>query len=429
MKMLSVLGAIAVLLCSFSLAQSGGAQNAGWGKVFIPASNLERPSDIGVRAHTYLRVFAPSSTSLSIGGAALSPAVGPPFLGFGFETPESLACVYKLVSTLVTGCNPNTATTVPTGGSRLIAIVDAFHNPRAATDLATFSAQFGLPAPTSTNFKVVFASGTMPATDPSGGWELEESLDVQWVHAMAPNAKIVLVEAASNSFANLFAAIDKATALVKAAGGGEVSNSWGGSEFSTETSFDFHFLTSGVVNFFSTGDSAGVQYPSASPDVVAVGGTTTNRGGSSSFNFIRETAWEDGGTGRSRFEPRPSYQSAISTIVGSHRGVPDVAADANPNTGVWVRDTNTLNGQPGGWFIVGGTSASAPIWAGIVNAAAHFATSANSELTTIYSALGATSGKFNDINYGYCGFYDGNFAATGWDFCSGVGSPSTKTGK
>ena len=424
---LTVLGAIAVL-CSLPFVRTASAQNPGWGKVFIPASNLERAVDIGVRAHTYLRVLAPSSTSLSVGPNALSPAVGPPFSGYAFETPESLACVYKLVSTLVTGCNPNSAKTVPSGGSRLIAIVDAFDNPKAASDLATFSAQFGLPAPTSTNFKVVYASGAKPPMDPSGGWELEESLDVQWAHAMAPNAHIVLVEAKSNSLTDLMAAVDKATSLVKAAGGGQVSNSWGGSEFSGETSFDFHFLTSGVVHFFSSGDSAGVQWPSAAPDVVAVGGTTTNRSNVTG-NFLRETAWEDGGTGISKYESRPSYQSSISTIVGSHRGVPDVAADANPNTGVWVLDNNTLNGQAGGWFIVGGTSVSAPVWAGIVNAAGHFATSANSELTTIYSALGATAGKFNDINYGYCGFYDGNFAATGWDFCSGVGSPSTKTGK
>jgi kumamolisin len=422
------LALIAIAVCSLAFVHTALAQNPGRSRVFVPASNAERVGDVGVRAHTYLRVLAPSGTSLSFGAAAMSPAVGPPFFGFGFETPESLACVYKLVSTLVTGCNPNTATAVPTGGSKLIAIVDAYDNPKATTDLATFSAQFGLPAPTSTNFKVVYATGSKPNVDPSGGWELEESLDVQWAHAMAPNANIVLVEAKSQNNSDLFIAIDKATSLVKAAGGGEVSSSWGGSEFSTETSLDFHFLTSGVVYFFSSGDSAGVQYPSASPDVVAVGGTTTNRSNVTG-NFLKETAWEDGGTGISRFEPRPGYQSSIATIVGSHRGVPDVAAVANPNTGVWVLDTNTLNGQPGGWFIVGGTSAAAPIWTGIVNSAGHFATSANSELTTIYSALGATGGKFNDINYGYCGFYDGNFAAAGWDFCSGVGSPSTKTGK
>src|SRR4029077_9028018 len=259
MKSLFAIATIAVL-CPLTFSQTVSAPNPGRGKVFTPASNMDRAVDIGRRFHTYLRVTAASESSLSFGANAINPAVGPPFSGTAFETPESLACVYKLVTTLATGCNPNTATTVPTGGSKLIAIVDAFHNPRAALDLATFSTQFGLPAPTSTNFKVVFASGTMPATDPSGGWELEESLDVEWAHAMAPHANIVLVEAKSASGTDLFAAVDKAAALVKAAGGGQVSNSWGGSEFSGETSFDFHFLTSGVVPFFSSGDSAGVQY-------------------------------------------------------------------------------------------------------------------------------------------------------------------------
>src|SRR5208282_5507288 len=117
----------------------------------------------------------------------------------------------------VTGCNPNTVATNPSGGAKMIAIVDAYDAPNAARDLAAFSTQFGLPA---ANFQTVYASGAKPAWDP--GWEFEESLDVQWAHAMAPGAKIVLVEAASNSFSDLMKAEDVASAMVNAAGGGEV---------------------------------------------------------------------------------------------------------------------------------------------------------------------------------------------------------------
>ena len=131
------------------------------------------------------------------------------------------------------------ATLNPSGGSRVIAIVDAFDDPNAATDLAMFSTQFGLPA---ANFSKVFASGVKPPQDPTGGWELEASLDIEWAHAMAPTARIILVEAASNSLSNLLAAETVAANLVAAGGGCEVYNSWGGGEFSGENSLDSKFI-------------------------------------------------------------------------------------------------------------------------------------------------------------------------------------------
>jgi kumamolisin len=135
--------------------------------------------------------------------------------------------VYHLVSTIVAGCNPNTVTENPSGGSKLIAIVDAYDDPDAMSDLNTFSSQFGLSSVTSTTFKVVFAAGTRPAQDPTGGWEGEESLDIEMAHAMAPGADIVLVEAASNSDVDLFTAVSVAGTLVASAGGGEVLMDWG----------------------------------------------------------------------------------------------------------------------------------------------------------------------------------------------------------
>lgn len=135
------------------------------------------------------------------------------------------------------GCDPNKVKTVSTRGSKVVAIVDAFHDSSALADLQLYSTQFGLPAP---NLQVVFATGVQPPVDPTFGWEVEESLDMQMVHALAPHAKIILVEAASNSGTDLLQAEDVASKLVAAAGGGEVSNSWGGGEFAGESGFYDH---------------------------------------------------------------------------------------------------------------------------------------------------------------------------------------------
>jgi kumamolisin len=299
----------------------------------------------------------------------------------------------------------------------MIAIVDAFDAPNAAADLAAFSTQFGLPA---ANFQVVFASGSRPAYDP--GWEIEESLDMQWAHAMAPDAKIVLVEAATNSFADLLKAEDVASKMVNAAGGGEVSNSWGGSEFSTEATNDKHFVKANVVFFASSGDSPGTIWPGTSPNVVSAGGTTVRRN-PSTFKFITEVPWDSAGGGVSAFEKRPSYQSAIAGIVGNFRGVPDLSFDSNPITGVWV-----LVSAQGGWYIVGGTSVASPSLAGIINSVGSFRASTIAELTTMYSNLGVAA-DFRDITGGYCGPYAGFSGVAGWDFCTGIGVDKGKVGK
>jgi kumamolisin len=406
MKLCSV-AVLTVLLVLSSLAPAQIRPVSG--KVFTPDSSIERPADIGKRAHTNIHIFLPTEP---MGNAQ---PFGPPFSGYAFETPASLACVYHL-ATAVAGCNPNTVTKNPSGGAKMIAIVDAFDAPSAANDLAAFSTQFGLPA---ANFQIVFASGTRPKNDP--GWEIEESLDVQWAHAMAPSAKIVLVEAASNSFTDLMTAEDVASKMVNAAGGGEVSNSWGGSEFSGETSFDSHFVKAKVVFFASSGDSPGTSWPGTSPDVVSAGGTTVRRN-PSTFNFISELPWDSAGGGVSSLEARPSYQNGI-TLVGNFRGVPDLSFDSNPITGVWVLDSHQ-----GGWFIVGGTSVASPSLAGIINSAGSFAASSNAELTTIYANM-ANTADFRGIVGGYCGPYAGYSAVAGWDFCTGVGVDTGKLGK
>jgi hypothetical protein len=412
LKKLGALAFVAALSCNTVRVASAQEQLRG-GQVTVPASSLERRGDISLRAHTNVKVFTPTGGLPEVAHAAIS---GPPFKGYLFETPASLACIYKLVSSLP-GCNPNDVSAVPTGGSTVIAIVDAYDNPGAARDLARFSKQFGLPA---ANFQVVFATGTRPLRDP--GWEIEESLDVQWAHAMAPNAKIYLVEAASNAFQDLFTAETVAASLVANNGGGVVSNSWGGSEFAGEAAYDPFFSFPGVVYFASAGDGPGVIYPSASPNVVAVGGTTLSRDANTGA-FIFESAWNSAGGGLSQFEPVPSYQKGVTKVVSGQRGVPDVSAAADPNSGLWVWDSGN-----GGWYIVGGTSASSPIWAGIVSAAGSNAGSSAAELRTIYKNRGNRT-DFTDVKSGVCGPWNGNLTLPGYDLCTGVGSPAGYAGK
>ena len=386
------------------------------GRVIAPGSSIARSGDKGVRAHTHLQVFVPEDV--------VTPFAGPPFAGLGFETPASLACVYSLVPRTSSSCNPNVVTANPTGGFGAIAVVVAFHAPTALKDLQTFSTQFGLKAP---NLTVVFADGVKPAQDPSGGWELEAALDLEWAHAMAPDAKLFLVEARSNSLNDLMTGERVAGNRVTGAGGGEVTNSWGSDEFAGETSFDPVFTAPGVIYFASSGDQPGVQYPAASPNVVAAGGTTTARSPFTA-NFFFERPWDLAGSGLSAFESRPLYQDVIQSIVGTKRGVPDLSFDSNPITGAWVFDSTPVQGAGSGWFIVGGTSLASPALAGIVNAAGNRMGSSEAELNLIYSNLGITT-DFNDISSSFCGPTAGFSAKVGWDLCTGIGSVKGKIGK
>jgi kumamolisin len=415
---------LSIFAVAFSLcfAQVSAAQNQSRkGHVVIPESSVARAGDNGIRAHTHLRVMMPEGGVLT---GTPQPRELPPFAGLFFETPASIACIYRLVPHPKRGCNPNETTDNPTGGSGAIAIVDAFDTPNAAADLAAFSAQFGLPP---ADFTVVYASGAQPGLDPSGGWEVEASLDIEWSHAMAPNAKIFLVEATTNSFTDLSQAVAVASNLVATNGGGEVSMSWGSGEFTQETLLDGLFTTPGVVYIASSGDSPGTGWPSASPNIVSAGGTTLSRD-QNTGEFLLENTWQDAGGGPSLYEARPHFQDGIADIVGNSRGTPDFSFDANPATGVWVLDTNLFFGGPGGWFIVGGTSVSAPSLAGIINAAGKFASSSQDENALIYRHIFSDRDNFHHIRYGTCGIYMG-FTLERWDFCTGIGSDIGLGGK
>lgn len=381
--------------------------------ILIPESSIQRPGDLGRRMHTnyYMRVPDPSFTPDS------------PPVGSIVETPGSIACIYGLAAN-TPGCPVGTATKLASGGSNTIVIVDAYDDPSAAADLATFSSTYGLPA---ANFTVQYASGKKPPSGCTGagaGWEGEEALDVQWAHAMAPKAKIVLMEAASNSNTDLYAAVDAANNYIKNHGGkGEISMSWGGGEFSGETADDSHFKQANVVYFASSGDASGVIYPSASPNVVSAGGTQINR--DSSGNYTKQvgtTSCGNGcGGGTSKYEGRPSYQSAVSGVVGSKRGTPDLASDSSENSAVIVWDSSCYNS----WLAVWGTSVAAPTLAGVINSAGSFKASTNAELTEVYNNRTVTS-AYTDITSGSCATHS---AKSGYDLCTGVGVVKGKTDK
>ncbi len=329
----------------------------------------------------------------------------------GVETPGSVACVYHLVSG-PSGCPVATSTTVPSGGWGAIAIVDAGHYPTAAQDLAAFSAYYGIPA---ADLTVTWPGTKKPPT--YSNWLVEEALDIEWAHAMAPQAKIYLVESVQVNTDPTWAAVQLAAKLVAEAGGGVVSMSWGDPEVSQELSWDKYFTTKGVVFFAASGDSGlGVSiYPGASPNVVSVGGTYFNR--DQNGNFVNEVYYTGAGGGDlSPYEPRPAYQNGVANVVGSHRGYPDVASDfcCAP---IYVE---------GGWYSVGGTSWASPTFAGIVNAAAHKARSSVIQLTAMYRELAYPTlyfDNFNDITQG------DPRCTVGFDQCTGIGSAKTYKGK
>ena len=280
------------------------------------------------------------------------------------------------------------------GSGKTIAIVDAYDAPNIESDLAVFSSTFNLSACTTANgcFTKVGQSGGTHYPRVNSGWALEIALDVEWAHAIAPGAHILLVEASSNSFTNLMAAEDYAKTHAQ-----YVSNSWGGSEFSSESSYDSHFSQSGVSFFVSSGDNGTpAEYPSSSRNVISVGGTTLTQVSTTSWT---ETGWSGSGGGCSAYESKDSNQSTDTVDCAGKRATPDVSLDADPNSGVSVYDSTSYNGSTG-WITVGGTSASSPMTAArsaiagtVVNAASIYATAfPNYDVTVGNNGLSALSG-------------------------------------
>lgn len=302
-----------------------------------------------------------------------------------------------------------------TGAGETIAIIDAYGSPTIQSDLNTFDQHFGLP---STTLQIAYPQGK-PKTD--GGWALETSLDVEWAHALAPEANILVIETKSASISNLLSGIDYATKH----GATVVSNSWGGSEFSSETSDDSHFNHSGITYLASSGDNGeGGSWPAASPNVLSVGGTSLSL--TSTGAYSSETAWSSSGGATSTYESIPTFQSNWTSIVSKKRGIPDVAFDADPNTGVYVYTSTPDEGQSG-WFQVGGTSFSAPAWSALIALADEGRAqplSSSQVLNAIYSTASTTGSSgyvtnFHDITSGSNGYT----ATSGYDLVTGIGSP------
>jgi kumamolisin len=420
---LFVIGAVTAVrwVAAAQAPQSQGqGQNQDQDDITVPESSVEHDGDEGVRAHTNHMIVNPRKH-----GAKPEAGNGAP----SGETPASLGCVYNLPGAIggaSGGCKISDSIANPTGGSGVIAIVDAYDYPAAASDLQVFSKQFGLPDCTVTGcFSVMYASGTKPPAD--CGWNQEAALDIEWAHAMAPAAKIVLVEAASASLGDLLTAVTKASQIP---GVTQVSMSWGSGEFVFESFYDSYFNKSGVSFFAASGDTGGKTiWPGVSPNVISAGGTRVNRSATDG-SFASETAWSGSGGGASKYEQRPAYQNVVRGIVGSKRGTPDFSFDADPSTGVSVYDSILCSGYQY-WMVFGGTSVSAPSLAGIVNQANKKLGSGNSaswpEQTLIYTGYpNYTTSTFRDILSGKAGSFS---AGTGWDFTTGVGSSQGLNGK
>jgi subtilase family serine protease len=305
-----------------------------------------------------------------------------------------------------------------TGAGQTIAIVDAYDHPNVYNDLNVFDRTYSWNASGPTLYSQFGASSSFLTTaTPQGqtrgnsGWAQEISLDVEWAHAIAPAAHILLVEAQTASVGDLLGAVDYAA---EQPGVVAVSMSWGTGEFSSETALDSHFNHPGITFVAAAGDAKGTQWPAVSPNVVAVGGRSLTV--DSTGNYRGETAWNNqygaSGGGFSTYEPRPSYQSAVARS-STQRSSPDVSYNADPATGVAVYDSYASGG---GWGQYGGTSAGAPQWAALIALADQGRTtklSSSGTLTALYNAPCSTN--FHNVT--------GNGATTGYDLAAGLGSP------
>jgi hypothetical protein len=353
------------------------------------------------------------------------PAVGVKTPYPGYLTPQRLDAAYALPS-------ETNASTLQT-----IALVDAFDDPTAEADLAVYDQQFGLPACTAANGcfrKVDEAGNASPLPRKQGEWAGEISIDVQMAHAICPGCRILLVEAESEEFSDLGAAVDSAARL----GATEISNSYGATEEASDLGLaGADYKHPGVLVAASSGDcgyrnntcltetEAGANFPASVPEVLAVGGTSLHE----SIGVWNSTVWNEGGSGCSEVFEAGAWQSAAldfaATGCGTHRSVADVAAIGDPNTGVDVYDsTPEGHGQPTGWGVWGGTSVASPI------VAAEFALSGGTRgvqapAATLYSHLGE-AGSLYDVLTGHNGSCAGTSACkaiAGFDGPTGVGSP------
>jgi subtilase family serine protease len=384
-----------------------------------------------------VRLLWVAAAVVAISGIAAAPAgaVSQRPVCPGPAAPDSANCHAHVVTD---GKGAPQATTAPRGygpaqfrgayglpgsapAGQTIAIVDAYDDPKIAGDLNTYSSQFGLPQCNSSNpcFEKVnqsgSASGPFPRAD--AGWSMEIALDVEVAHAVCPNCKILLVEANSNSLGNLAAAVQTAANL----GATEISNSYGGSEFSSELSYGAPYSQSGIAVTVSSGDNGygSFGFPAALSSVITVGGTTLALGAGNTYGS--ESVWGGAGSGCSLYVTAPSWQSFLGACAGK-RGSADVAADADPASGAAVYDSVKYQGRSG-WMQIGGTSLSSPLIAGVY-ALAGGLPSGSTGASALYGHLGDGS-VLHDVASGSNGSCPTLMCkgGVGYDGPTGVGTP------
>jgi subtilase family serine protease len=387
---------VGLVTLSLTFATGGSAAVAAPGSAgeYAPVCSHALPP--GVAGCHAIQLLNPAANwhGVHANGKGPSPATSTPSSGY---FPADLQSAYGLI-----------AASGSVGSGQTVAIVDAYNDPYAETDLAVYRKHFELPACGAGCFTKVNQTGGIKYPRGNSGWAQEISLDLDMVSAICPNCKILLVEASSNSLANL------GTAENYAAGhAGAVSNSYGASEFSSETGYDPYYNHPGIAITVSSGDKGyGVEYPAASQYVTAVGGTTLNKPTpTSSWSQI---AWSGAGSGCSAYESKPSWQK--DTGCTNNRTVADVSADADPNTGVAVYDTYNTSG----WLVFGGTSVASPIVASVYALAGNSVEYGSFPYGHASSLFDVTSGA-----NGSCGSYLYLCTAgVGYDGPTGLGTPN-----
>ena len=386
--LVSIAGLAALAACSsespapITATASLGSANTGQSMKLLHAKVCPSAEPGTARCHSLVRVDAAGQPQ---------PSVTPS----GY-VPTDLQSAYKLS---------------PTGGAgRVIAIVDAYDDPNAESDLAVYRSQFGLAPCTTANgcFRKVNQTGGTSYPRGNQGWAEEISLDLDMASAICPDCHILLVEATTNSFANLSAAVDEAANL----GAFAISNSYGGGEYASEVTDQSHYNHANVT--VSSGDAGyGVEFPAASQYVTAVGGTSLVR--ASNSRGFTETVWSGAGSGCSAYISKPTWQKDSGC---ARRTVADVSAVADPNTGVAVYDTYRLH--PGGWLVFGGTSVAAPIIGSLYALAGTTTTVAGSypylHVSSLFDVISGSNGS--------CGGTYLCTGKTGYDGPTGLGTPN-----
>jgi len=331
-----------------------------------------------------------------------------------FATPSGLGPADIVSAYKLSAAKTSTAT---------IAIVDAFNYPNAASDLAAYRSQFGLPPCTVANGCLTIvnqngAASPLPRNAPAGDdWTIEAALDLDMASAACPTCKLVLFEAQDDQGNGLFVAQNAAAAR---AGVVAISNSWGGPSDGTDVSLDAQFFThtAAINTFVASGDSGNTgtspDYPSTSAHVIGVGGTRLVKTTANARGWT-ETAWSGAGSSCSKVIAKPSYQSVVATATCARRAASDVSAVADPNSGVAV-----FNAGSGGWVVVGGTSAASPLVAAIyarygISGASHDASFSYAHTSEFFDVTSGTNGRCATA---LCR------AAAGWDGPTGIGSPN-----